>query len=102
MGRWGDELFREAYAFGPQSTVADYTNRALIKVHDYDFNGNVEVLHQCHDEILSLVKKEYINEYIKIVKPLIEQSFWCETGMLTIPVDIKVGKTWGTSISQGK
>lgn len=96
MGRWEDDLFREAYAFGPQSTVADYTNTALIKVVNYNFLGNVEVLHQCHDEILSMVKEEFVKDYIQIVKPLIEQPFWCETGMLTIPVDIKVGKTWGT------
>jgi hypothetical protein len=27
MDRWGDELFKEAYSFIPQSTVADKLNR---------------------------------------------------------------------------
>ena len=116
MGRWGDDLFREAYAFVPQSTVADYTNKALLRLCAlYNSNikytdeilefikrnmnditlQNVKIIHQCHDEILALVCQDLIKDYIPIARSIIEQSFWCGSGLLTIPVDIKVGKTWG-------
>jgi len=49
---WGDDLFRDAYSFIPQSTVADKINREGIIPLYYDrCFRNVELLAQIHDAI---------------------------------------------------
>lgn len=54
LEKWGHDLFKQAYAFKPQSTVADIVNDALVKVYnDTDERMlNVEILAQVHDSIL--------------------------------------------------
>ena len=54
LERWGQDLFKQAYAFKPQSTVADVVNDALIKTYNDDDERmmNVELLAQVHDSIL--------------------------------------------------
>ena len=54
LGPWGDDLFKQAYAFGPQSTVADLVNWGII--HTYEDQSEaarpIELLAQVHDSIL--------------------------------------------------
>lgn len=54
LEKWGHDLFKQAYAFKPQSTVADVVNDALVKAYnDGDPRMlNVELLAQVHDSIL--------------------------------------------------
>lgn len=54
LEKWGPDLFKQAYAFKPQSTVADLVNRALIRIYD-DRDPrmyHVELLGQVHDSVL--------------------------------------------------
>lgn len=52
--RWGDELFKEAYNFIPQSTVADIINRWGLNYiyYNQDIFKPVDLLLQVHDSIL--------------------------------------------------
>jgi hypothetical protein len=52
--RWGDELFKEAYNFIPQSTVADIINRWGLNYIYYNQHifKPVDLLLQVHDSIL--------------------------------------------------
>jgi len=54
LGRWGDSLFREAYSWTPQSTVADKINKeGLIEIYyNQDKYKEVELLNQVHDSII--------------------------------------------------
>ena len=45
--RWGDELFKEAYAFQPQSTIVDILNLGLIALSEAGF----DLLLQVHDSV---------------------------------------------------
>ncbi len=53
LDRWGDELFREAYSFVPQSTCADLLNRFGLRfVYErQDLFEFVELLNQVHDSL---------------------------------------------------
>lgn len=54
LGQWDRDLWKQAYAFVPQSTVADLINRALIAIYfdgDPEVQG-IELLAQVHDSIL--------------------------------------------------
>jgi DNA polymerase I-like protein with 3'-5' exonuclease and polymerase domains len=55
MENWGEDLFRQAYAFKPQSTVGRMVNRALsLAINDEaDFMQPCEILSQVHDNIVA-------------------------------------------------
>ncbi|PCJ26724.1 MAG: hypothetical protein COA94_04825 [Rickettsiales bacterium] len=54
LGRWEEKLFKEAYAFLPQSTVVDIVNTGMEKFY-YDRRPDMcapELLAQVHDSLL--------------------------------------------------
>jgi DNA polymerase I-like protein with 3'-5' exonuclease and polymerase domains len=54
MGNWNEDLFRQGYAYKPQSTVGRMVNRALSLAMDdeADFMQPMEILSQVHDNIV--------------------------------------------------
>jgi len=95
--RWGKELFREAYAHIPQSTIGDNTKRVMKEVDKIDW---VEILAEMHDSFVAQIPENRVEEYYHIVKPIWEQPIDFERCTLkrppiTIPVDFKVGYSWG-------
>lgn len=54
LDRWGDDLFKEAYAFIPQSTVADIINDRGLNYIYYNQSTfrPVDLLNQVHDSIV--------------------------------------------------
>lgn len=54
MGNWGEDLFRQGYAYKPQATVGRMVNRALSLAMDdeADFMQPMELLSQVHDNIV--------------------------------------------------
>ena len=52
MGNMNDELFKAAYSFKPQSSIADQVNRAIIAVWNERDLGAWEFLLQVHDSIV--------------------------------------------------
>lgn len=53
LNRWGDELYKQAYAFVPQSTTADIINRWGLNEFYYNTEKfqPLELLRQVHDSI---------------------------------------------------
>ena len=49
-----------------------------------------------HDSIVSEVKEEMIDTYIKKVKQFIQQERGCSIEGCPIEMDFEVGSTWGT------
>ena len=60
LDRWGDNLFIDAYAFIPQSTIADKINQdGLLYIHNHqDIFSPVELLNQEHDSITFQISRE--------------------------------------------
>jgi uracil-DNA glycosylase family 4 len=98
FGKWGDELFREAYAHIPQSVIGDNTKRALLALDSVDW---IEVLQEGHDSFLTQIPIGKEEECYNIVKPIFEQPIDFNKGTIkrdpiTIPVGCEIGYSWGT------
>jgi len=100
-GRWDDSLFKEAYSFIPQSTVADKINRhGMLPIwRDQETFQNVELLNQVHDSIvfqipLSIGLAEH-EKLLRKIKRLLEQPIeWLGTSFV-IPAEFEVGTCLG-------
>ncbi len=94
FGPWGDQLFREAYAFVPQSTVGDVLNLALIGF--CKINKLATPMLQIHDAFL--VQCDDNQDMIDRVSADMREAFKIPLSIkgrtFTIPIDIKVGKNW--------
>ena len=93
FGPWGDDLVREGLAFVPQSTVADCLNQGLIAYHE---QGPGEILLQVHDSVLVSVVESQQQEVVEALRHHLRQPILVNGAECVIPVDVKVGKSWGS------
>jgi DNA polymerase I-like protein with 3'-5' exonuclease and polymerase domains len=92
MERWEDDLFRQAYAFIPQSTVVDVLNRGLIQLYQTNL---YDLLLQVHDSIVFQVPfKDDIVRRILNAKKIVEIPIACLGRSFVIPAEFKVGLNW--------
>jgi DNA polymerase-1 len=95
--RWGDELFKEAYAFIPQSTVADIINeRGLAYVMNNPLFWGVEILNQVHDSLVvqisyELVPVQHHAECLQLLVNSLQQPISFKGRTWSIPADTHVG-----------
>lgn len=86
---------RAAYNFPIQSLAADIIKIAMINIHKTlalsAQPGDCRMLLQVHDELVFEVKKDKIDHYAKIIKPLMEEAL-----ALSVPVTVeaKAGQNW--------
>lgn len=86
---WKD-IKKEGYAFPPQATASDYTLTSLIKLEPI-LRGRAWPIITVHDNLVFLVKQEYLREVAITVKTTME-----DTGLgIPTPVEMMVGKRWG-------
>lgn len=95
--RWGDKLFKEAYAFIPQSTVRDHIMQRTLIV--YKRLPELKFIVEAHDSMTCLVRKDIVNDAAVIFKEEFEKPIdfskcSIQRGMLTIPCEIKVGSNY--------
>src|SRR5271157_3344616 len=103
FNRWGDEMFKEAYAYIPQGTVSDQTKFAMLTVRrrlaKYYMKYFAFVV-ESHDSATALVADSLIPEYNAIIKEEMQRPInfkKCSLSRdydLIIPCEIKVGKRW--------
>lgn len=97
LDRWGEQLFKEAYSFIPQSTVARKLNKdgvlALWRNRDSAFRG-VELLNQVHDSVwIQIPLSIPLGSHAKIVwtlKQSLEKSIQWKASEFVIPSDVEV------------
>jgi uracil-DNA glycosylase family 4 len=97
LGRWGDDLFRSAYSYKPQSTVGDLLNTAMRNCYAA-WGSRYRLVMQLHDAqyiACSDNEKEICSKrvYESMCIPLKIND---ETFM--IDVDFKIGNTWGDMV----
>jgi len=97
MERWGPDLFRQAYAQIPQSTVADKVNEhGLIEVYyDQHKYHHVELLNQIHDSIvfqipISIGWESHAKILLAIREKLETPLSW-RGREFVIPADLSIG-----------
>lgn len=104
---WGSDLFKAAYAFIPQSTVADLLNNGLILTYndkDPDLD-QTEILMQVHDSALTQFHLDRSGrDFKKMARSLLRQKHYMSPDMtyngrtFQIETDLKVGTTWGNMV----
>lgn len=106
--RWGEDLFREAYAQIPQATVPDHLRRAGLRALEQFkadnvigkfIGGKTPFATEGHDSFLGLVPNEYVDRYIGIVTKELEVPIdfsrcTLSRGSLVIPSEAKIGKVY--------
>jgi len=97
LDRWGETLFKEAYSFIPQSTVADIINRAFKLI--YDDLPDVVLLNQVHDSIVFEIPASLpIERHLELLNAVVERmtivlEAWGRK--FSIPVEVKAGLNLG-------
>lgn len=104
---WGEDLFKEAIAFKPQSTVADHAlgliqpelgiEGGVLGVYKYicKKNSEIKIVNTSHDSIIVECPQSIHTEIIpqilsQFYRPIIINGEECR-----IPVDCEVGERWG-------
>ena len=99
MDRIGQDLYKQAYSFIPQSTVADMVNVRGTQFTHYNTDNitsliRAQLVNTVHDSILFQYMLDKLPEWYhavsKIVKSMEQPLFW-EDRMFVIPADISVG-----------
>lgn len=106
--RWGRELFKEAYAQLPQSTVPDHLRRAGMRAKQRfnELGVDARYVVEAHDALVSLVKESDVAAYTRILhseieKPIDFSRCTIARGELVIPAETKVGYTYLTCTKKG-
>jgi len=99
--RWGRELFKEAYAHLPQSTVPDHLRRAGIRAKERFIEEAVDArfVIEAHDALVGLVREDQVDRYVRIVhqeieKPIDFSRCTLSRGNLVIPAESKFGLSY--------
>lgn len=100
MDRWGDDLFKAAYAQIPQSSVGDMVNIAIPAIYNDDvfYMKKVDFLGQVHDSILIQYPIDNLSNLCNTIKTCIEYldiPMTYSGRTFIIPTDVKIGTSWG-------
>jgi len=91
--RWGPDLFKEAYAHLPQSTIVDDLNSGLVRLYEEGF----DLLLQVHDSVnmnVATVDKVVVER----IKSLTETPVTINGHDVVIPVEVAVGPDWASLV----
>lgn len=91
-GRTNDSMFREAYAYCPQSVIPDITNHLMLYLR-----GKCDLVLQVHDSLLLQVR-DY-KHAMEIYALSVDYDKWhprieLPGGRLIIPIDAEIGENW--------
>ena len=99
---WKDEsekkgdLFKTAYANVPQGTACDHINMGAIRIW-HQLPPTVDILIQCHDELVLNYPLELKDQVRKIVEQELLHPLFIHGREVIIPVDIETGNNWKMS-----
>jgi len=101
LGDMNPALFRNAYSYKPQSTVAELLNRGMIKcVNDSRLGKagyDIRFLTTVHDSVVFQFHKSQIPNLLQIlliIKDHMTHTFTYKGKSFTIGLDAKIGRQW--------
>jgi DNA polymerase I-like protein with 3'-5' exonuclease and polymerase domains len=96
LDRWGDSLFRSAYAYKPQSTIGDLLNTALRALYNeqLSIDWDLTILLQLHDAIYVLVKDEDVKKAIRLLRKCMMIPLTYRNETFFVDCDFKVKTSW--------
>lgn len=98
LDRWGDDLFRSAYAFVPQSTVGDLLNLSMTSLYeDAEAQKHMDIIMQLHDAIYIQVDNN--PSAIKYGMGKLSEHMLRDVevagDIMVIDIDFSIGANWG-------
>ena len=112
FGRWNKALLRDAYAYVPQSTVADLTLKGMVNLYK-KLPKDCDIVFNIHDEVVIQVPIEPTDKWKNVDKKYgtVTKDVWISilkglmtncmsipltinNRMFTIPVGVKTGMNW--------
>ena len=101
FGRWNKAMLRDAYAYVPQSTVADVALKGMVNLYNAPYK-QYEIVFNIHDEIVIQMLKHNAGDsdasWIAYMKALMVECMsvplTIDGKTFTIPVSVKVGMNW--------
>jgi uracil-DNA glycosylase family 4 len=107
LGDLNPALFRNAYSYKPQSTVAELLNKGMIKMCNdprLGRNGfNIQMLTTVHDSVLFQFHKSQIPNLLQIlliVQDHMTHTFTYKGKSFTIGLDAKIGTQWAGNTAE--
>jgi len=94
LDRWGDTLFRSAYAFVPQSSVGELLSMSLREVYD-KHGSDIRIALQLHDAIYSIVHHSEVKDIMKAKREIMIKEIPVGREVMKIDVNFEVGDNWG-------
>lgn len=101
LGDMGPALYRNAYSYKPQSTVAELLNRGMIKCVNDNRLGkdafDIRMLTTVHDSCVFQFHKDKIPNLLQIlfiIKDHMTHTFTYKGRSFTIGLDAKIGRQW--------
>lgn len=92
---WNQQLFNKAYAYIPQGTIGDMTNRALINVYNWLPKYNGDLLLQVHDSlVMQIPKVELTQQFVDELKVAMTIPLTIKGYTISIPIDVECGYDW--------
>jgi uracil-DNA glycosylase family 4 len=95
--RWGDELFREAFAYIPQRAVSDNTKAAALRIRQS--HPWIKIILEAHDALLCSAPTQFVQEAAGILRQEMERPIDFSTcslprRSLVIPADVEIGDNY--------
>jgi uracil-DNA glycosylase family 4 len=99
LDRWGDSLFRSAYAYIPQSSIGELLNISLREIYD-ELGNDIQIYLQLHDGVYSIVREDEVLDVMKALRKIMIKEIPVGRETMEIDVSFAVGKDWGSMIEQ--
>ena len=92
---WGDDLFRSAYSYIPQSTVGDLLNLALVRLYE-NYGDELTIALQLHDALYVIVPENLVHWAATVMRQCMLIPLTSSHGeQYYIDIDFKSGPSWG-------
>jgi hypothetical protein len=92
--RWGEELFRQAFSFIPQSSITNNTKAAGLRLRKRI--KQIRIILESHDSLLFMVPERHVDDWGPQIKEEVERPIRFDTCSLprrhlSIPCDLEIG-----------
>jgi len=91
--RTGEDLYRKAYAFIPQSLVADLNHLGMIKL-EYLLPGGAEIVQEGYDALVIESQDQLIDLVKELMEIAFKKSIFCKGTFFEIPGETTTNRRW--------
>lgn len=95
--RPGNQLYKESFAYLPQSTVKDRLTQSALEIKCKKYP--IRLVNEAHDSLTYLMPENEYKDICKEIKPIMEKEIdfsncSIKRGSLTIPCDFEIGQNY--------